>query len=73
LKNYRIDIKTTLYKTGQLVARAKRHEEVDMFVLAVVTGNVISFPGYCFANELYDENNLTDFGNGKTKAYALPQ
>lgn len=73
LNGYHLDIKTTLYKDGKLVARAKRHEEVDVFVLAVVTGNVVSFPGYCLARELYDESNLTDFGNGRTQGYALPQ
>lgn len=73
LDGFYFDIKTTLYKDGQLVARAKQHEVVDMFALAILTGNVVSFPGYCLATELYRDENLTDFGNGREQAYAIPQ
>lgn len=72
-KGVRIDIKTTILPRGQLVARAKKNPDVDVFALAILTGNVVSFPGFCKASDLYDEANLTDLKNGKEPAYVVPQ
>jgi hypothetical protein len=73
LKGVRVDIKTTILPNGQLVARSKRNPDVDVFVLAILTGNVVTFPGFCSAENLYQEENLTDLRNGKEPAYVMPQ
>ena len=65
-KGKRIDIKTTEYAKGRLVATKKINPDVDIFVLAVldIEKNVVAFPGYALASELYQDSNMTDLGHG---------
>ena len=71
LMGKRIDIKSTTYPDGRLIATVKGNPDVDVFVLAVVMGSVIKFPGYITAKQLYRDNNLNDLGHGTT--YAVDQ
>ena len=71
LMGKRIDIKSTNYPDGKLVATIKGNSDVDVFVLAIVTGNVVRFPGYITAKSFYREDNITNLGHGKT--YAVDQ
>ena len=70
-KGKRIDIKSTRHKTGKLLATTKRNEDVDIYVLAIINGNEVIFPGYATAKQLIDPNNLSDLGYGS--GYALQQ
>jgi hypothetical protein len=70
-KSKRIDIKTTRVTNGRLIATTKKNPDVDIFVLAILEGNQVTFPGYALAAELYDESKLTNLGHGET--YAIEQ
>lgn len=67
----RIDIKSTRYSNGKLLATTKDNPDVDIYVLAVIDGNTVVFPGYARKDDLCREENLTDLGHGK--GYALEQ
>lgn len=64
LKGKRIDIKSTRYQTGRLLATKKINPDIDIFVLALIEGCVVSFVGYATADELYQDANLIDLGRG---------
>jgi hypothetical protein len=70
-KSKRIDIKTTRLPNGRLIATTKKNPDVDIFVLAIVEGNKVTFPGYALASELYNESKLTNLGHGET--YTIEQ
>ena len=60
----RFDMKTTILPHGQLIATMKKHEKVDFFALAILTGNTVTFPGHCKASKLYNDTNIKDLGHG---------
>jgi len=69
---YRVDVKATRKERGRLLARpSKEIGDADIYVLAVVDQNRVTFRGWAFANELIHAQNLTDLGHGPT--YALEQ
>lgn len=73
LDDIRIDVKTTKYKTGQLLSRStKEYPGIDVF--ALVTGDPITgefaFVGWSLADELRSDENLSEKFNG---SYAMPQ
>lgn len=57
-KKIRVDVKTTKHANGRLESREKKNDDVDYFVLAILDGNKVSFPGYYKASDFYDETNL---------------
>jgi len=63
-KGQRIDIKSTRYSTGRLLATLKKNEEVDVYVLAIITGKEVIFPGWAYARDLYREENIKNLGHG---------
>ena len=69
----KIDVKTTIYKTGHLLAmKTKKEGDVDAYVL--VTGSMPNYTivGCATDTELLKESNLTDkFGHGE--GYGLSQ
>jgi hypothetical protein len=71
LKGKKIDVKTTRVKTGRLLATKKVNPDIDIFVLAIVDGNKVSFPGYLLAGDMYQDKNLTNLGHGEL--YAVQQ
>lgn len=72
-KGKRVDIKATKYKNGRLLAHIgkKDKDDVDMYVLAIVDGNVVDFVGYAMAHELLSDANIKDLGHGK--GFAMDQ
>lgn len=67
----RIDIKATRRTNGQLIATTKENADIDLYVLAIVEDQQVTFPGFALASELKSDANLTDLGHGQT--YAMPQ
>ena len=53
-----IDIKATRHSDGRLLGYIDRNPDVDIFVLAIIEGNHVSFPGWATADQLYDPINL---------------
>jgi hypothetical protein len=70
-KGVRIDIKSTDLETGRLLATTKENIDVDRYVLAIVIGNTVTFPGWIDKEDLIREENLIDLGHGK--GYAIRQ
>lgn len=78
LNNKRIDIKATKYKTGVLIGKQPRNNDIDIYVLAILdfkkNGVNVYFPGYATSDELYDEKNLTFLKEtDSTPVYAISQ
>lgn len=69
--NKRIDVKSTRYKDGRLLATLKDNPDVDVYVLAIIDGNTVTFPGYATKAQLCREENKIDLGRGE--GYALTQ
>ena len=67
----RVDIKSTRYKDGRLLATLKDNPDVDVYVLAIIDGNTVTFPGYATKAQLCREENKIDLGRGE--GYALTQ
>jgi hypothetical protein len=70
-KGKRIDIKSTRYKNGRLLATLKDNPDVDLYVLGIIDGNTVTFPGYATKAQLCREENKVDLGRGV--GYALDQ
>ena len=71
IKGKRYDIKATTYKTGKLLCTVKDNPDVDVYILAIVSGNEIDIAGWEYKENLRKEENLMDLGHGK--GYALTQ
>lgn len=52
LHGQRMDIKTTQYLNGKLMVKDIGNNDIDVYVLALLDGNTVSFPGYCAAKRL---------------------
>lgn len=72
-QSYRVDVKTTKVKTGRLLATRKVNPDVDLYVLAIVDGLNVHFPGFALKNDLIKEENLKDLTGRGIKGYALEQ
>lgn len=70
-KGQRIDIKSTRYSTGRLLATLKDNPDVDIYVLAIVKDKEVDFVGWATKSELCSEENIKDLGHGK--GYCLEQ
>ncbi len=70
-KNYRYDIKSTRYKTGKLLSTMKVNPDVDMYILAIIEDNTVTFAGWALKDELIQKSNMKDLGHGK--GYCLSQ
>jgi hypothetical protein len=67
-----IDVKTTRYKTGRLLATSSKvNDACDFYVLAIVDDTGCSIAGWATKEELLREDNLLDLGHGK--GYAMEQ
>jgi len=65
-KGKRIDIKSTRHQNGRLIKHIKHNPDVDVFVLAIIKDNTVTFPGYCTANNLYKPENIKKIGYDDT-------
>ncbi len=70
-KDYRYDIKSTRYKTGKLLSTLKVNPDVDMYILAIIEDNTVTFAGWALKDELIQKSNMKDLGHGK--GYCLSQ
>lgn len=67
-----IDVKTTRYKTGRLLATtSKINTACDIYVLAIVDDTGCDIAGWATKEELLLDENLIDLGHGK--GYGLTQ
>jgi len=67
----RIDIKSTRYRDGMLLATMKENPDVDIYVLAIVSGRKVVFPGFATKKQLINPDNITNLGHGE--GYGLAQ
>ena len=66
----RIDIKSVRQKNRGLTIPLKIKENVDIFVLAHITGNIVNYYAYCRAEDIYKPENIKNIGYGDS--YCLP-
>jgi hypothetical protein len=72
LNDKKMDIKTTKYKSGKLLARrSKSKTPSDIYVLIVGQRPSYNIVGWCSSADLIQDKNLIDLGYGKT--YGLEQ
>ena len=72
VKGKRVDIKTTKYKTGRLLAtKNKKIEDADIYVLVLSEKPSYTILGWCRSEDLIKNSNLVDLGYGLT--YAIDQ
>lgn len=61
----RVDVKTTRHKNGRLLCTLKNNEDVDVYVLAIIDGYDVYFPGWVYKDELRKPDNIIDLGYGQ--------
>ena len=67
-----VDVKATRHPRGQLIAAIyKKPEDVDVYVLGIVEGHCVTFPGYAFSSDLIAQHRITNLGYGDV--YAMKQ
>jgi hypothetical protein len=62
--NSKYDIKSTSYKTGNLLSTLKINKDIDVYILAYVNKNKVFFIGWATKDELIDKKNIKDLGHG---------
>ena len=72
-KGKRIDIKSTRRQNGRLIKHINHNSDVDVFVLAIIKENTVTFPGYCTAKFLYQPENIKKIGYGDTYVVEIDQ
>ena len=71
-KGYKVDVKTTKYQSGRMLAtKKKKVEDCDVYILVVGEFPSYRIAGWCWATDLLKEENLIDLGHGE--GYALNQ
>lgn len=63
-----VDVKTTHYKSGKLLAVPWKEPNVDYYVLMVGTFPSFEYKGLMSKEELLQDSRLTDLGYGETYA-----
>jgi len=67
-----IDVKSTRYKTGRLVATInKKRSPCDLYVLMVIDDEGGWYKGYVSKEELFRDENIKDLGHGPTYVYEI--
>ena len=61
----RYDIKSTKYKRGNLLSTLKVNPDVDVYILAYVNYDTVSFVGWAYKEDLIKDENIKDLGHGK--------
>lgn len=72
VKGKRVDIKTTRHMNGRLLCRLKDNPDVDIYVLALLEDQYVTFAGWAFKHELCRPENIKNIG-GHGEGYALDQ
>lgn len=73
LGKWRVDVKATHLKTGQLLVRMKDNPDVDVYVLAIIGESDVTFPGWAYKNDVCNPDRVSDPGNKGQPCYAMPQ
>jgi len=60
----RIDIKATRHRDGRLLSTLKNNDDVDIYVLAIIEGSKVTFPGYALKSDLCSDENKIELGHG---------
>ncbi len=72
LNNYKIDVKSTKYKNGRLLARtSKTLEDADIYALMVGEFPTYKFVGWSWNTDLLKKENVINLGHGD--GYGLTQ
>ena len=72
INSVKIDVKTTKYKTGKLLATLKKTDsDIDMYVLMVGEFPNYTCVGGAYKEDLIKDENIKDLGRGK--GYVLEQ
>ena len=72
LNKQKVDVKSTKYKTGRLLAKkSKTLGDADVYVLMIGEFPTYRFIGWAWNHELLKEENLIDLGHGE--GFALAQ
>jgi|TARA_R110000823_G_scaffold314028_1_gene442324 hypothetical protein len=71
IKEKGYDVKSTTHKNGRLLSTKKVNPDVDVYVLAIVDGASITFPGWAYKADLIKNENLINLGFGE--GYGLTQ
>ena len=67
-----IDVKSTRYQSGKLLATLKKEDHAcDMYVLAIVNDKGAKIAGWTTKEELFKDENIDDLGHGK--GYVMTQ
>jgi hypothetical protein len=67
--SYTIDVKTTKYRTGKLIAALdKKNKPCDYYMLMLGTFPEYSLGGFCRKEELLNEDTITNLGRGPLHA-----
>lgn len=64
VKGKKIDIKSTRHIKGKLLSSMHVNPDIDIYVLAIIENDWVSFPGYAYKNELIKQSNIIDLGYG---------
>ena len=64
-KGMRYDIKSTHYKTGNLLSTLKINPDIDIYVLAYVNDNIVELIGWATKQQLIKKENIKNLGHGQ--------
>ena len=67
----RIDVKSTRHAQGRLLSTSKENNDIDIYVLAIIAGDQVKFPGFATRDELINQGTKIDLGYGT--GYGLEQ
>ena len=74
INGIKFDIKSTDRTNGRLLATTgKKTSDSDVYVLAIVSEEIVNFCGYAYAEELLSQSTVTDLGHGPTHALSQSQ
>jgi hypothetical protein len=65
-KGYRYDIKATTNTNGNLLCTTKINPDIDVYILAYVTGNEVEFVGWIFKKDFIKPENIKNLGRGNS-------
>ena len=63
-KGYKVDVKTTSYKSGRLLSVHWKNDDIEVYALMIGTIPTYEFKGFAYASELKSDKHLTDLGRG---------
>lgn len=71
-KSWRVDVKTTKVQGGKLLVKNTENSDVDIYALAILKDDTVTFPGYCTIDRLHREGTKRNNIDG-TFYWEMPQ